>query len=143
MTEHDTMTISGAGKSVTITGAQLDHAMTQLPLFPVDKATCAAFLTQALTIEDEMDRLREELQELVEAYGEQLPIRAVRVAIKVVRARKKLAEHHKEPMAYDAQAKLETLVADHLAALEAAKRQAAEEAEQHTQRPVPDMTKAG
>ena len=143
MAEHNTITISGVGKNVTMSGEQFDHATTQLPLFPVDKAICVAFLTQALTIEDEMDRLREELQGLVEAYTEQLPIRAVRVAIKVIRARKKLAEHKKDAMDYASQATLEAFVAEQLTALETAKRQAAAEAEQSTKRPVPDMTKAG
>jgi hypothetical protein len=77
-----------------------------------------------------MDRLREELQGLVELYAESLNLRAVRTAIKVVRARKKLAEHHKDPMSYEHQAEVEAFVADHMARLDAAKQQAAEEAAQ-------------
>lgn len=134
------VTITGAGRSVTVTGEQLKQAATQLPLFPVDRVACAEFLDRYLTIEDEIDRLREETQGLVEFYKERLPLRAVRAAIKVVRARKKLAEHHKEPMGYASQAKLEAFVADHIAALDAAKQAAAAEAERAAQRSVPDMT---
>jgi hypothetical protein len=137
---NDTMTISGAGRSVTITDEQLTQAAEQLSLhFPMDKRECAVFLDRYLTIEDEMDRLREEVQDLVESYKDFLPLRAVRTAIKVVRARKKLAEHHKEPMTYASQAQIEGFVQEHIAALDAAKQQAAEEAERST-RPVPDMT---
>lgn len=139
----DTITLTGNGRSVTVTGEQLDQAAEQLRLpFPVDKTACAEFLMQVLTIEDEMDRLREDLQGLVAMYTNQLPLRAVRTAIKVARARKKLAEHHKEPMHYDLQVLIEDFVRDHMAALDAAKQQAADEAERSTQRPVPDMTEA-
>lgn len=112
--------------------------------FPVDKPTCAAFLDRYVTIEEEMDRLRQEVQDLVTLFNEDLPLRAVRTAIKVVRARKKLAGHHKEPLPYAQQALIEGFVAQHIAALEAAKKAAADEAEASTQRPaVPDMTREG
>lgn len=98
----------------------------QLPLFPVDKHHCGTFLTNYLTIADEMDRLREETQALMETYHTLLPLRAVQTAIKVVRARKKLAEHHKEPMNYDEQAKLEVFIREHIATMESAKQKAVE-----------------
>mgnify|MGYP001599695196 FL=1 len=96
----------------------------QLPLFPVDKHHCGTFLTNYLTIADEMDRLREETQALMETYHTLLPLRAVQTAIKVVRARKKLAEHHKEPMGYDEQMRLEAFVQEHITTMDSAKHEA-------------------
>lgn len=132
--------MSETSETATLTGEQQTQAAKQLPLFPVDRVACAEFLDRYLTIEDELDRLREETQGLVEFYKEQLPLRAVRTAIKVIRARKKLAEHHKEPMSYTHQALLEDFVERHIRALDAAKQAAAAEAERAAQRPVPDMT---
>ena len=102
-THLDTITLSGADQSVTVTQDQCGPGMTQLPLFPWDKDQCAAFLTEALTIEDEMDRLRAQLQDLVTDFAERIPLRAMRTALKVVRARKKLSAHPKEPMSEERQ----------------------------------------
>ena len=78
--------------------------------FPLDPPTLAAFLGRVLAIEDEQDRLREELRLLKEEYTENLPIRALLTAIKVVRARDKLEHHPKEPLALVHQGFLEHAV---------------------------------
>lgn len=123
----DQITVTGEGHSFTVTDAQFTQTLRQLDLpFPADKADCAEFLGQMLTIEDEMDRLRGDIQGLVEFYKKRLPLRAVRCAIKVVRARQKLAEHPKEPMGYAQQAQLEEFVQEHIAALDAEKHAAAQ-----------------
>ena len=142
MRESDMMTIEGNGRSVTVTDEQSSHAAEQIPMpFPVQRDHCAEFIGQMFAIDNEMDRLREVTHDLVEQYKNVLPLRAVRTAIKVVRARKKLAEHHTEPLDYAQQALIEGFVAAHIAALEAAQQQAAAEAEASAQRPaVPDMT---
>lgn len=123
-------------------GTQPPAMQIALP-FPVDKTDCAEFLDCYLTFEGEIDRLKTEIATLEAEYKEDLPLRAVKTAIKIVRARKKLAEHHKEPMSYSQQARLEGFVEEHIATLEAAKHQAAEEAEASAQRPVSDMTGEG
>ena len=129
----------------------MDQAAAQVRLpFPVDKSQCAAFLTEYLTLADEMDRLRAQMQGLVEEFTDTLPLRAVRTAIKVIRARKKLAEHPKEPCTYANQALIEEVVRGHLTALDAAKQRAADELAQAgamrqralAQRPVPDLAQA-
>jgi hypothetical protein len=137
--DQATMTISGAGQSVTVTGDGLRQITEQLDLpFPVDQEKCKTFLDSYLTIEDEIDRLRAELHGLLQDYKTELPIRAVRTAIKVVRARKKLAEHPKEAMRYEQQARLEGLMRDHIEALDATKEAAVQEV---TGAHVPDMTR--
>jgi hypothetical protein len=67
--------------------------------FPVDAAALEAFLTRVLVLEHEQDRWREALRQLKEEYAGALPMRAVLTAVKIVRARHKLATHPKEPMA--------------------------------------------
>jgi hypothetical protein len=68
-----------------------------------------------------------------------LPLGAVSTAIKVVRARKRRAEHAKEPMHYDLQDHIERFVKEHLEALEAGKKAAAEALAAST---IPDMPSA-
>ena len=92
--------------------AQLD-----LP-FHLDDVKLAAFLTQWLTIEAEEERLREAKRLLKEDYADHMPLRAVLTAVKVTRARHKLAAHAKEPMQREYQTHLEGLVEQHLAAME-------------------------
>lgn len=102
----------------------------QLPLdLPIDTETLGAYLTSAMTLADEIDRLQADLRELRELYAERLPMRAVQTATGVVRKRKKLAEHATEPFSYAHQDQLEAAVQAHLERMEDEKR-----------RIVPDMT---
>ena len=143
MRSDNTITIDANGRSVIVTDEQISQAAAeQMPLpFPANKDHLAEFLYQVLAIEDEMDRLREVMHDLVKTYKDVLPLRAVRTAIKVVRARKKLAEHHKESCTYANQVLIENFVAEHIACLESATQEAAAEAEASAQRPaVPDLT---
>lgn len=106
---------------------------TQLDMsFPIDADILKTFLVQYAAIHDEQDRLREELRLLTEEFKDQLPMRAIRTAEKIIRARRKLAEHAKEPMSYALQGAIEAQVGAALIALEAEK-----------QRMVPDMVGAG
>lgn len=95
--------------------------------FYCNQVALAAFLTQRTTIEDEQDRLREELRLLKETYLGEFPLRAVLTALKVTRAHRKLAEHAKEPMSYMHQALLEAFIETHMTTLD-------------LERQVPDMT---
>ncbi len=72
------------------------------------------FLAQVIAIENETDRLREELRTLKELYKYQLPLRAVLTAVKVVRAQRKLETHPKEPCARSDQVGLEEAVGHYL-----------------------------
>jgi hypothetical protein len=69
--------------------------------------------------QDEQARLREELRLLKVDYADRLPLRALTVALKVVRSRRALEAHPKEPLALEHQLFLETLVAEHLDVLDA------------------------
>lgn len=82
--------------------------------FELDKEDLTTFLAQWCAIEDEQDRLRAELRLLKERYVESFPMRGVLTAIKIVRARRKLATHPKEPMIPVHLSHLETLVAQHM-----------------------------
>ena len=88
--------------------------------FPVDQEALTAFLGQHITLEEEIDRLKAELVLCKEQYEDLLPMRAVLVAVKVTRARRKLERHAKEPLSLPHQAYLESLVTAHLDAQEAA-----------------------
>src|SRR5215216_4572379 len=74
-----------------------DPAQLTFP-YPLDANVLDTYLTQSLAIEDEYDRLREMQRQLDMEYKPHLPLRAVRTAIKVIRARRKLEHHAKEPM---------------------------------------------
>jgi hypothetical protein len=87
--------------------------------YPLDERELSAFVTQVHAIDNEHDRLREELRTLKECYETHFPVRHVLTALKVVRARQKLAEHAKEPLSYMGQRMLEAWVAAHLVQLEA------------------------
>jgi hypothetical protein len=92
----------------------------QLPLpFPLNPTHLADYLTRASAISREQDRLREELRLLRDEYADDLPLRALSTALKVVEARRKLAEHHTEPLAYAHQDTLQGMVEAHLARLDA------------------------
>jgi hypothetical protein len=82
--------------------------------YPLDQKRLTVFLAQWVAIEDQLDRLREELRLLKGDYGDAFPMRGVLTAIKIVRARQKLADHAKEPMRPAHLAYLEALVEDHL-----------------------------
>lgn len=86
----------------------------QQPMFALDTDTLKSFLSQYAAIEDQEDTLREEKRLLVEEFKAQLPMRGIRTAVKVLRARKKLAEHPKEPMSYAAQDDIEAQVQTYL-----------------------------
>jgi len=96
--------------------------------FFLDTDKLSEFLTRWLTIEDEEDRLREEKRLLKEAYTDDFPMRGILTAVKVIRARKKLAEHPRDGIKYVHQGVLEALVEMHLRSLQEETRQ------------VPDMT---
>ena len=100
---------------------------TAFPFF-VNETKLKEFLTRFCAIEDEQDRLREEIRVLKQDYAAAFPLRGTLAAIKIVRTRRKLADHPKEAMAREHLEGLEALVEAHLEAL-------AEE-----MRVVPDMT---
>jgi hypothetical protein len=83
--------------------------------FPLDPQDLQTFLSQWLAIEREEDRLREEKRLLRAEYKDQLPLRGLTTAIKVVRARQKLEQHPKEPMTLAHQGHLEAQVEAYLA----------------------------
>lgn len=94
---------------------------TQLNLpFALDEQELNLFLTQWVAIENEEDRLREEKRLLKEQYADHFPMRAVLTAVKVVRAKRKLEEHPKEPMRRVHQTVLENLVEQKLSTMDAA-----------------------
>lgn len=96
--------------------------MTQLDFpFSFQPDDLRTFLTRASAIEDEMDRLREEMRALRDEYADVLPLRGVTTALKVVRARRKLENHPKEPMRLVHQALLEGEVERTLAHLDTEK----------------------
>ena len=84
--------------------------------FPLrlDQPKLTEFLRRWCAIEDEEDRLREDKRLLKEDYAEDFPMRAVLTAVKIVRARRKLAEHPKEPLPPGHLAFLEALVEEYL-----------------------------
>lgn len=82
--------------------------------FTVDTHHLTLFLNDYMALEDEIDRLKNELLLCKDHYGHLLPMRATLVAVKVVRARKKLEQHPKEPLPLTNQAYLENLVQCHL-----------------------------
>ena len=82
--------------------------------FDFDKTDLDAYLTRALTIENEQERLREDLRLLKEEYAAKLPLRGLQAAVKVLRTRRKLAEHPKEPMTYAEQDALQAVVESHI-----------------------------
>ena len=95
--------------------------------FYCDEAKLAEFLTRWIAIEQEQDRLREDARLLKEEYKDDFPQRAILTAVKVARARRKLADHPKDPMPYAHQSALEALVEAHLFRMD-------------LNRTVPDMT---
>ena len=117
------ITITGAGRSVTLTEAQLDDATRQLQQkqeeqlalpFALDQAKLGEFLTRWLAIEDEEDRLREDKRQLKEDYADDFPMRGVLTAVKRVRALQKLEAHPKEGMKREHLTVIENLVERHL-----------------------------
>ena len=86
--------------------------------FFCDEDKLATFLTRYVAIEDEQDRLREEIRLLKEEFADEFPMRAALTALKVIRARLKLEGHKKEPMSAEHQSQLEGFVAAHLAQME-------------------------
>ena len=101
-----------------------------LPFF-LDEAKLQEFLTRYVAIEDEFDRLREEQRLLKKQYNDDVPMRGLLAAVKIVRTTRKLETHPKEPLARVHLAYLARLVEEHLEALEA------------ETRAVPDMTREG
>ena len=89
---------------------QLDFA------FPLNKATLTEFLSKYLAIENEQDRLREELRLLKDDFATALPLRGLLVAVKIVRAQITLETHPKEPMPRPHLEYLQMLVEQHLSA---------------------------
>jgi len=82
--------------------------------FDFDPTALETYLTRALTIENEQERLREDLRLLKEEYAAKLPLRGLQAAVKVLRTRRKLAEHPKEPMTYAEQDALQAVVELHM-----------------------------
>ena len=134
--DDSTLTITGAGRSATISGEALDDATRQIrqkqgPVyealqgeqidlpFPLDQAKLSEFLTCWIAIEEEQDRLREEARLLKEKYMDDFPMRAMLVAVKRVRALHKLENHPKEGMKREHLATLEALVERHLLGMRA------------------------
>ena len=120
MTETDTITITGAGKTVTLSAAAFADAARQggteqlgLP-FALDQGKLSEFLTRWLAIEEEQDRLREEARLLKEEYVDDFPMRGILTAIKRVRALIKLENHPKEAMKREHLSVLEGLVEQHI-----------------------------
>lgn len=87
------------------------------------------FLTHWIAIEEEQEVLREQQRALREEYGEWFCVRALRTAIKVIRARRTLADHPKEPVPVIAQARFEQLVEQYLLQREAEREATQREAE--------------
>jgi hypothetical protein len=85
----------------------------ELP-FAVDEASLSVFLSRWCEIEDQEDALREQKRVLREDYKDTLPLRGVLTAVKIVRARRKLDAHPKEPMPPAHLAILEELLEDRL-----------------------------
>lgn len=105
-------------------------AMDQLQLpFEISKENLSAFLDTYIALEEEMDRLKAEMLLCKAQYETALPMRAVLVALKVVRARRKLECHPKEPLSLPHQALLESLVHAHFNAYDAAIARLVEKAE--------------
>jgi hypothetical protein len=82
----------------------------QLELLQVDEQQLGQFLTQWLAIEQEEDRLRDLKRELREQYVDRLPLRGITTAVKIVRARRTLERHAKEPMPREHLSQLEAKV---------------------------------
>ena len=101
------------------------------------------FLTKWVELEEEEDRLREAKRDLKDLYAEDIPLRALLTAVKVVRAQLKLHYRAKDSMPRQVQPHFEHLVmAFHLkriAEKEAIQREA-EALAREGQRAVPDMT---
>ena len=94
--------------------------------FLLDQDKLSEFLTRWLTIEDEEDRLREDKRLLKEAYADDFPMRGILTAVKVIRARTKLAEHPRDGIKHAHQRVLEALVETHLRSLKEETRQVPE-----------------
>lgn len=92
----------------------------QLSLFIVDEAKLTAFLTQFIALEEAEDTVREQKRLLREGYADVLPLRGVLTAVKIVRAKRKLEAHAKEPMCREHQTALEAKVEAYLDILAAA-----------------------
>ena len=138
MSEPSMITITGAGKTATLSAAALADATRQIahrrgPVydalhadaegtegeqlalpFTLDKQKLGEFLTRWIAIEEEQDRLREEARLLKEEYVDDFPMRAMLVAVKRVRALIKLENHPKEAMKREHLSVLEGLVEQHL-----------------------------
>ena len=82
--------------------------------FILDEQKLRTFLTRYESFEEEEDRLREEKRLLKEDFSQAIPMRAVLAALKIVRTRRKLAAHPKEPMPPQHLALLEAFVEQHL-----------------------------
>ena len=120
MTEPDMITITGAGRTVTLSAAAFADAARQAGTeqldfpFALDQAKLSEFLTRWIAVEEEQDRLREEARLLKEEYADDFPMRAMLVAVKRVRAVHKLENHPKEAMRREHLSALEGLVEQHL-----------------------------
>jgi hypothetical protein len=90
--------------------------MTEQLDFPffLDEKHFTAFLTQWIAIEQEEERLRNEKRQLKELHQDHFPLRGTLVAIKRVRAQRKLEEHPTEPMKREHLTYLEKLVETYL-----------------------------
>jgi len=102
--------------------------------FYCDEEAAGRFLTQWYAIEQEEARLREEKRLLKAQFQDDFPMRAFLTAFKVVRARRLLDAHPKDPMPLAHQGHIEAMVERHLDTLEREGR--FEEAPA-----VPDMTR--
>lgn len=118
--------------------------MEQQELFARDtQAKMEQFLSSWVSIEEEQDRLREQQRLLREEYADYFSIRALTTAVKVVRAKRKLADHPKEPVPLLYQVRYEDLVTQWLTHLEEERETLTADAARLAHRPVPDMTTQG
>ncbi len=98
--------------------------------FTIDAKDLSEFLDRYAALEDEIERLKAEQLECKAVYEEALPMRAVLTALKIVRARRKLEKHPKEPMKLIHQAYIESLVETHFIAQETGMAEAVKMAEE-------------
>ncbi len=81
--------------------------------FPMNQEKLTEFLGKWLALEEEQDRLREETRLLKESFSDDLPMRGLVAAIKIVRTTHKL-EQHPKGMARKHLAYLAALVEKHM-----------------------------
>lgn len=100
------------------------------------------YLRRALVIEDEMDRLRQQLADLRTYYKDRILLRPLDTAKKVVRSKRKLERHPKEPCPRQYQIQYEHVVEGVFDRLEREQEAVGQEAERlaNTRVYVPDMT---